>query len=230
MRSIVLISGGLDSCTALAWTHKNLGPDILPISFAYGQRHSREITAAERICEHYNLPTPRYFNLAQAFTQIGGSSLTSGVRSNNPSLEEVERTASDLPPTFVPGRNIIMLAVAASLGYVERRYALIGGWNVLDYSGYPDCRPHFFHSLQNALNFGLGLEPDGEPAIAIHAPLVHLTKAEIIQLGMDLEAPLGYSWSCYAGGTDPCNECDSCKIRIAGFESIGAPDPALADN
>src|SRR6186713_2329710 len=104
MRNIVLVSGGLDSCVALAWAQEFLGKDTLPVSFAYGQRHSREIAAAERICEFYGLPSPRYVNLAQAFTQIGGSSFTSGLRNDNPSVEHVDRTESDLPPTFVPGR------------------------------------------------------------------------------------------------------------------------------
>lgn len=219
--SVVLVSGGLDSCVALAWAKKNLGDDILPLSFAYGQRHSREIISAERICEFYSLPTPRYVNLAQAFTQIGGSSLTSGVRSGNPSSEEVTRTSSELPPTFVPGRNIIMLAVAASIAYVEKRSTIVGGWNILDYSGYPDCRPSFISAMQNALMQGL------DYTIFIHAPLVLLSKTQIIKLGVSLKAPLHLTWSCYAGGSEPCQVCDSCKIRIAGFAEVGIPDPAL---
>lgn len=220
--SIVLVSGGLDSCVALAWAHKHLGPDILPISFAYGQRHAREVAAAERICEHYHLRTPRYINLAQAFTMIGGSSLTSGLRGDNPSTEAVQRTPSDLPPTFVPGRNIIMLSVAAAIGYVEGRFDLVGGWNAVDYSGYPDCRPSFLTAMEKAINAGMDAQ------FLVHAPLVHSTKAAIVVDGMTLEAPLHLTWSCYTGGTVPCGICDSCKIRVEGFKAAGYPDPALS--
>lgn len=134
--AVVLVSGGLDSTVALAWAKKHLTHEsIIPISFAYGQRHSREVAAAERVVEHYGLPTPRYINLSQAFHMIGGSSLTSGLREGNPSTEEVSRTLSDLPPTFVPGRNIIMIAVAGSIAYVEKMDSVVGGWNAVDYSG-----------------------------------------------------------------------------------------------
>jgi 7-cyano-7-deazaguanine synthase len=194
------------------------------VNFAYGQRHSREIVASTRICEHYNLAYPITFNLAQAFRMTGGSSLTSGVNEGNPSEEHVLRTADALPSTFVPGRNIIMLSFAAALAYTERAQAIYGGWNQLDYSGYPDCRTEFLLSMEDALAHGLDLPPG---ALAIRAPLVSMSKAEIIQLGQVINAPLHLTWSCYAGGSAPCGECDSCKIRIAGFATLGVPDPAL---
>jgi 7-cyano-7-deazaguanine synthase len=230
MKAIVLVSGGLDSCTALAWAHARFGQQILPISFAYGQRHSREIAAAERICEFYGLHIPRYINLSQAFVQIGGSSLTSGIRSDNPSTESVDRTEdASLPPTFVPGRNLIMLSVAAAIGYVEKAYTIVGGWNAVDYSGYPDCRPEFLKSLQHTCNLALGLpiQAKSYEVIQIEAPLVDMSKADIVALALHLSAPLHLTWSCYAGGTEPCGECDSCKIRAGGFAAHGIPDPAL---
>jgi 7-cyano-7-deazaguanine synthase len=187
------------------------------------------VAAAQLVCEHYGLPSPRYINLSQAFYMIGGSSLTSGNREGNPSEEAVDRTPSDLPPSFVPGRNIIMLAVAAAVGYTEKAYDIVGGWNAVDYSGYPDCRPEFINSMISTLNIGLGL--GGNPAdkgINIFAPLVYASKSHIIQLGLDLQAPLHLTWSCYSGGSVPCMECDSCKIRQQGFETLGVPDPALA--
>src|SRR5690606_952565 len=238
--AIVLVSGGLDSCVAAAWARKTFYRCI-PINFAYGQRHAREIVAAEQVSEYLFGRIPVTFNLSQAFYNIGGSSLTSGNRTGNPSFEEVDRTPSDLPPTFVPGRNIIMLAVAASLGYTERAPWVVGGWNAVDYSGYPDCRPEFLVQMSHALRTGLGydvsvtaLAPDESDVLTnepgrggIAAPLVNLSKADIIRLGVELMAPLEFTWSCYAGGSTPCGECDSCKIREAGFREAGIADPAL---
>lgn len=228
MKAIVLVSGGLDSCTALAWARSPEGgkfDEILPISFAYGQRHSREIEACRQICEYYRLPEPRYFNLTQAFLMIGGSSLTSGVREGNPSTEVVNRTPSDLPPSFVPGRNMIMLSIAAALGYTERIEDIVGGWNAVDYSGYPDCRPEFMNAMMYAAEQALGYAPG---SLQIHAPLIRLRKDDIIRMGVELKAPLHLTWSCYSGGTVPCGICDSCKIRAEGFKRLGLPDPAMA--
>lgn len=239
MKAIALVSGGLDSCVATAWAVKQFGAsNVIPINFAYGQRHAREIVASEQICEALHLQQPRTFNLQQAFTLIGGSSLTSGIRDGNPSTEEVSRTESSLPPTFVPGRNIIMIAVAASLAYTEKATKVVGGWNAVDYSGYPDCRPEFFGDMQDALITGLDLPAGrGFPVTApdypqskffrLCAPLIHLNKREIIELGLQLGAPLELSWSCYSGGSEPCGICDSCKIRIDGFAETGIADPAL---
>ena len=222
-RAVVLVSGGLDSCVALAWAlHGELGvKHVIPVNFAYGQRHSREMTAAQQICSYYGLADPTTVNLVQALYTIGGSSLTSGETRGNPSTEKVLRTPSDLPPTFVPGRNIIMLSVAAGLAYVQEAQHIVGGWNVLDYSGYPDCRPEFFAPMQTALRAGL------DYPVKIHTPLVQLSKVEIINLGVELRAPLEFTWSCYSGGVLPCGECDSCKIRAEGFAKVGIADPAL---
>lgn len=224
-KALVLLSGGLDSTVALAWARERF--DFLqPVSVYYGQRHSVEQEHAQMVVEHYkDVSDPIHLNMASLFHAISGSSLTSGTVSGNPSDEPVERTKSALPPTFVPGRNLIMLSAVAALGYTEQAYDIVGGWNAVDYSGYPDCRPEFFHSLTHTLNVALGLtEP--EPRFTVHAPLVQLSKEEIIKLGLKLEAPLQLTWSCYAGGDTPCGECDSCKIRKAGFDACGIPDPA----
>lgn len=240
--SIILVSGGLDSATSLAWALENTAGPHIPLSFYYGQRHSREQESAARLCEHYRLPAPRTINLAQAFAVIGGSSLTSGLVHGNPSIEAVERTPSELPPTFVPGRNLIFLSVAAAVGYVEKVYDVVGGWNALDYSGYPDCRPAFFELAESAAGSALGLAYEvaqGEysfagdnkkdtPRITIHRPLVNMTKKQIIQEGLHLNVPYGLTWSCYSGGDRPCGVCDSCQIRANGFSSLGLTDPALA--
>jgi len=221
--AIVLVSGGLDSCVSTAWALSE-GYACIPINFAYGQRHAREIIASELVCEALGLPTPRTFNLTQPFALIGGSSLTSGIRTGNPSTEAVERTPSNLPPSFVPGRNLLFLGIAAALAYVEQAQYIVGGWNVIDYSGYPDCRPEFFTTMGQAIGNAMGYARDAEHAIV--APLVHLRKDEIVQLGHRLNAPMHLTWSCYAGGSVPCNECDSCRIRIDGFAKAGIVDGA----
>src|SRR5262245_33092255 len=154
--SVILVSGGLDSAVALSWALKQTPPPHIPVSVFYGQRHAREQFSASRLCEHYDLPAPRQIQLAQAFAVIGGSSLTSGLVSGNPSTEEVHRTESELPPTFVPGRNLIFLSIAAAIGYTERIYDVVGGWNAVDYSGYPDCRDEFFIAASKTLDLALG--------------------------------------------------------------------------
>jgi 7-cyano-7-deazaguanine synthase len=237
-KAIVLLSGGLDSATALAWAIKECGgtpgDHIVPISFFYGQRHYVERDYAYELCDHYGLQMPVNFDLSQSFIAIGGSALTSGVVDGNPSTEEVHRTQSDLPPSFVPGRNLIFLSVAAAYGYTEKIYDIVGGWNAVDYSGYPDCRENFFKSLQDTINYALDLPfvrvvDKTDNSVRIHTPLIKLSKAEIIKLGLSLEVPYDKTWSCYAGGDTPCGECDSCKIRADGFASVGIADPALAD-
>lgn len=227
--SIVLVSGGLDSAVALAWAIKRLGSGepITPISFYYGQRHEKEMDQAAELCNHFGIPEPVFFDLSNVFGQIGGSSLLDQVSDENPSTETVDRTKSELPPTFVPGRNAMFLTVAASYGYVIKEYNIIGGWNAVDYSGYPDCREGFLVSQQTTLNRAMFNSPDEPGKFVIYTPLVHLTKAQIIQLGRDLDVPFHLTWSCYAGGDKPCGECDSCKIRAAGFKEVGVDDPAL---
>jgi 7-cyano-7-deazaguanine synthase len=233
MRIISLVSGGLDSTVALALTREKYPhAEIIPINFYYGQRHSREIQACAEVLDYYNLPPARDIMLRAAFTVIGGSSLTSGKDEGNPSTEEVRRKEDGLPSTFVPGRNIIMLAIAGAIAHVQDASLIVGGWNVLDYSGYPDCRPMFIAAMQRTLNIGLGYREGhinaGEvDLLYIWAPIIEKTKAEIIAEGFRLQAPLNLTWSCYAGGLTPCGECDSCKIRAAGFEETGLKDPAL---
>jgi 7-cyano-7-deazaguanine synthase len=124
-----------------------------------------------------------------------------------------------------------MLSIAAGIAYVEKVYDIVGGWNAVDYSGYPDCRPEFFAALMETIDLALGFKTsDVNPQkVTIYTPLIHLTKAEIIILGRSLKVPYGLTWSCYAGGDVPCGECDSCKIRVEGFASAGEKDPALLE-
>jgi 7-cyano-7-deazaguanine synthase len=161
--------------------------------------------------------------LSFVYGQRHAQELTSGVTDGNPSLEHVERPDDKLPATFVPGRNIIMIAVAGAFAYTHGAGELYGGWNAVDYSGYPDCRPRFLREMEHALCSGLGSD------MIVTYPLVHSSKVDIIRRGLNMGAPMQLSWSCYAGGlSTPCGECDSCKIRAEGFEKLGIPDPASA--
>jgi len=227
--TIVLLSGGLDSAAALAWALAQTPGPHTCISFYYGQRHSREREAASAICLAHGLHPPYSFNLAQAFSVIGGSSLTSGLVHGNPSTEPVDRTSDALPPTFVPGRNLVFLSLAYGLAYTSKAHNIVGGWNAVDYSGYPDCRPEFLAAFSAAADIGLDSGEHDATPIRLHAPLVSLTKADIIKLGLKHQAHFELSWSCYSGGEAPCGVCDSCQIRRDGFLAAGLADPALSE-
>ncbi len=218
MKAVVLLSGGLDSTTTLAIAI-NDGYDVYPITFRYGQRHNREIESAKRICEYYNLKLKIVdINLRE----IGGSALTDNIDvPKNRSLEEISR---EIPVTYVPARNTIFLSIA--LGYAEVIDAdrIYIGVNALDYSGYPDCRPEYIDEFNRLSKLATKKGVEGKQ-IEIVAPLIHMTKGEIIKKGMELNVPYELTWSCYEGGEKPCGKCDSCLLRLKGFMEAGERDP-----
>ncbi len=218
MKAVVLLSGGLDSTTTLAIAI-NDGYDVYPITFRYGQRHNREIESAKKICEYYNLKLKIVdINLRE----IGGSALTDNIDvPKNRSLGEISR---EIPVTYVPARNTIFLSIA--LGYAEVIDAdrIYIGVNALDYSGYPDCRPEYIEEFNKLSKLATKRGVEGKP-IEIVAPLIHMTKAEIIKKGMELNVPYELTWSCYEGGEKPCGKCDSCILRLKGFMEAGEMDP-----
>ncbi len=218
MKAVVLLSGGLDSTTTLAIAI-NDGYDVYPITFRYGQRHNREIESAKKISEYYNLKLKIVdINLRE----IGGSALTDNIDvPKNRSLGEISR---EIPVTYVPARNTIFLSIA--LGYAEVIDAdrIYIGVNALDYSGYPDCRPEYIEEFNKLSKLATKRGVEGKP-IEIVAPLIHMTKAEIIKKGMELNVPYELTWSCYEGGEKPCGKCDSCILRLKGFMEAGEMDP-----
>jgi len=219
--SIVLLSGGLDSAVALAWAKVETEAPPFLVSIQYGQRHCRERDSARALAEFYGLEYPVDVHLGSAFAAIGGTSLLGIAGTGNPSAAS-STGQTDYPPTFVPGRNAIFLAIACSIAYVRQDPDIVGGWNAVDYSGYPDCRPEFLRAMHSAMLAAL------VPArLAIHSPLLHLSKAHIIELGQSLGVPFELTWSCYTGGQTPCGVCDSCRIRADGFAARGIEDPAL---
>jgi 7-cyano-7-deazaguanine synthase len=218
-RAVVLLSGGLDSTVTLAFA-RSKGFEVVPLSFRYGQRHSKELEAAKRVVKHYALREHYIIDLdLRAFK---GSALTSSsVQVPEGRSEEV--IGKDIPVTYVPARNIIFLSVAAGLCETVGADRVFIGANAIDYSGYPDCRPEFFDAFEAALKVGTKKGVEGTPVIIEH-PILRLTKADIVRLGKELEAPLYLTWSCYKGGAKACGKCDSCLLRLKGFAEAGYAD------
>ena len=215
-----MLSGGLDSTVSLAYALSK-GYDVTPLTVRYGQRHSRELESARRVVEHYGLKGHVVMDLdLRAFT---GSALTSA-RIEVPERDSASEIGEGIPVTYVPARNIIFLSVAAGLCETIGGEAIFIGANAIDYSGYPDCRPEFFEAFERTLAVGTKAGVEGH-APKVHAPILRMTKAEIVRLGMDLSAPLELTWSCYQGGERPCGHCDSCLLRLKGFDEAGTKDP-----
>ncbi len=216
-RAVCLLSGGLDSTTALAYALKE-NDETIALSFRYGQRHSRELEASERVARHYGV---RRRVLDIDLGQIGGSSLTDDMPVETRSIDEI---VDGIPTSYVPARNTIFIALASA--YLEKVHGstLYIGVNAMDYSGYPDCRPEFISSIEDTVNLGTG---DGKGKwMHIKAPLQYLTKSEIIRTGLQMGVPYELTTSCYKGGEKACGECDSCLLRLNGFKEAGSVDPA----
>lgn len=221
-KAVVLFSGGLDSTTALCWALAK-GYDCLAVSFDYGQRHARENAAARAIARRLGV---RLYEIKLAFPWFASCSLVNKkLKLPDVKPEQIGRKGA-IPSTYVPGRNLVFASVGFSLADAEGAAAIVLGPNVVDYSGYPDCRPEFYRALQAAAAFGTRRGALGRP-IKILTPLIKLSKAGIARLGVKLKAPLELTWSCYSGGRRPCGGCDSCKLRAKGFAQAGFADPAL---
>lgn len=219
--AVVLLSGGLDSATVLAVAREK-GHRCFCLSFSYGQRHSIELSAARRVAASLGCADHAVVDLS--LSSIAASSLTG--QGEVPKHARVEDIGQDIPTTYVPARNIIFLSLAAARAETVGARAIYIGVNALDYSGYPDCRPEFLEAFQKALTLGTKQGVEGE-GFNIHAPLIHMTKAEIIREGTRLGVDYSLTLSCY----DPdeqgraCGACDSCLLRAKGFYEAGVPDP-----
>lgn len=223
-RAVVLCSGGVDSTTALAIA-KSQGYELYSLCFSYGQRHSVELAAAERVARHFGVR--EHLVLPVALDKIGGSALTgaAAVPKNRPP----GRLHDDIPATYVPARNAIFLSCALAWAEVLGAADIFIGVNALDYSGYPDCRPEFIRAFEQMANLATKAGALGSATITIRAPLQHMTKAEIITAGAGLGVDYGMTHSCYdpLPGGRPCGACDSCILRAKGFLEAGMQDPAL---
>lgn len=219
-KAVVLLSGGLDSSTALYWA-KNRGWQVSALSIFYGQRHKRELKAAKALARQARVP---HREIKLHLPWLDTSSLANK-KKTLPDIPESRIGHGTIPSTYVPGRNTVFLSLAASLADSIGARAIVIGANVLDYSGYPDCRPNYLKAYGLAIKLGTrsGVEGSG---IKIIAPLLRLNKKEIVHLALKLKVPLELTWSCYAGEKTPCRRCDSCKLRAKGFLAAGVLDPA----
>jgi len=220
--AVVLLSGGLDSYTAAA-TAKRDGFRLFALSLNYGQRHIQELAASRAVATA--LGVEQQLELDLDLTKIGGSALTSGAI-NVPKDQVID--PSVIPSTYVPARNTIFLSIAMGWAEVIGASDIFIGVNALDYSGYPDCRPEFIHAFEHMARLATRAGVEGQP-LKIHTPLIDLSKADIIRLGLALGLDYGLTHSCYdplPHGT-PCGRCDSCVLRARGFAEAGVPDPLI---
>ena len=217
-KAVILLSGGLDSCTCMA-VARAAGYELYPISFNYHQRHDRELDCAKRIAAHYQ--AAEHLIIETNMNAIGGSALTD----DSIAVPTGDADRTEIPVTYVPARNLIFLSYA--LAFAERVGAthLYIGVNSVDYSGYPDCRPEFIAAFQAAADAATAAATERGRRIVIETPLQHLSKGEIVRLGTELGAPYELTTSCYRGGAEACGVCDSCVLRLRGFAEAGRRDP-----
>jgi 7-cyano-7-deazaguanine synthase len=218
-RAVVLLSGGLDSATCLAIARAE-GFETYALSVAYGQRHAAELAAAERVAAALGAKEHRVGHVDLG--QFGGSALTDA--SIEVPTSGVE--AGGIPVTYVPARNTVMLSLALGWAEVLKANAIFVGVNAVDYSGYPDCRPEFIAAFEKMANLATKTGVEGLK-LSIHAPLISLSKAQIVQRGSALGVDYGMTVSCYKADDEgrACGQCDACRLRRAGFEAAGLADP-----
>ncbi|HLO25190.1 MAG TPA: 7-cyano-7-deazaguanine synthase QueC, partial [Geobacteraceae bacterium] len=216
--AIVLYSGGLDSTTCLAIA-KSEGFESYAMSFAYGQRHRHELEVAKTNAAP--MGAAEHLMVEFDLRKVGGSALTSDI------AVPKEGVGSDIPVTYVPARNTIFLSFALGWAEVLGAFDIFIGVNALDYSGYPDCRPEYVAAFEAMANLATKAGVEGTGRFAIHTPLIHLSKADIIRKGLSLGVDYGRTHSCYDPTAEglACGLCDSCRLRLKGFAEAGMPDP-----
>jgi 7-cyano-7-deazaguanine synthase len=236
---VILLSGGLDSTTVATYARART-EYLTALTFYYGQSHGKEVECARKIAEVLAIPH-KLLDIA-FFGQVAWySALTNPDILPLPKDRSIAEMGSVIPVTYVPLRNTIFLTLAAALLESEMLHAievegvapkgmeasLFMAANAIDYSGYPDCRPEYFQRMAESLNYGSKLWTQYRVPIQVETPIIHLAKGEIVRMGMELGAPLEYTWSCYRGDPAPCGKCDSCILRAKGFREAGVPDPLL---
>jgi 7-cyano-7-deazaguanine synthase len=237
---VVLLSGGLDSTTVAALARRE-GYELSAVTVHYGQSHRRELESAAQVARALGM-SHRVVDVSFFKDLAWYSALTQPDRFSLPADRSPAEMEADIPITYVPLRNSFLITMAAALLESEALQALEHGGvapneleavvfiaaNALDYSGYPDCRPEYFQAMVEALRRGSKLGMQYDVPVRIETPIIHLSKAQIVRLAVELGAPLEHTWSCYTGGEHPCGRCDSCVLREKGFREAGVADPALA--
>ncbi len=223
-RAVVLLSGGLDSATVLATAIRD-GFAAHALTFRYGQRHSAEIDAAKRVARYFAVERHQIVEID--LTIFGGSALTADIPV--PKDRDLARggNSTEIPITYVPARNTIFLSYALAFAEVIDSTDIFVGVNALDYSGYPDCRPEYIAAFERMANLATRAGIEGTRALRIHTPLISLSKAEIIRLGLPLGVDYSVTMSCYDPTSDgaACGRCDACQLRLKGFAEVGLDDP-----
>ncbi len=221
-KAVILLSGGLDSTTALA-VARSQGYGLYAISFRYGQRHELELESARSIARA--LGVDKHLIVDFDLRAIGGSALTDQIEV--PKKRGADQIASGIPVTYVPARNTIFLSFALAWAEVLGAEDIFIGVNALDYSGYPDCRPEYVRAFENMARLATKASVEGRMRLKIHTPLIEMSKAEIIRTGLDLGVDYSLTHSCYDPGVEgfACGTCDSCLLRLKGFAEAGARDP-----
>ena len=219
-RAVILLSGGLDSTTCLAIAREQ-GFDLFALTVNYGQRHVFELQAAKNVA--LSLDIEKHSVLDIDLAQFGGSALTDDIEVPK---DRVKSEISDIPATYVPARNTVLLSVALARAETLESFDIFIGVNALDYSGYPDCRPEYIESFERTANLATKAGVSGKN-FHIHTPLINMTKAEIIKSGTKLGVDYGLTFSCYdpQGTGAPCGHCDACILRLKGFKEADIPDP-----
>ena len=219
-RAVILLSGGLDSTTCLAIAREQ-GFDLFALTVNYGQRHIFELQSAKNVA--LSLDVGKHSVLDIDLAQFGGSALTDDIEVPK---DRVESEMSDIPATYVPARNTVLLSVALARAETLESFDIFIGVNALDYSGYPDCRPEYIDSFERTANLATKAGVSGKN-FHIHTPLINMTKAEIIKSGTKLGVDYGLTFSCYDPQETgaPCGHCDACILRLKGFKEAGIPDP-----
>ena len=222
--AVVLLSGGLDSTTTLAIAVEQ-GFTLYALTFDYGQRHLHEITAARSIAARYGVGEHHIFELS--LDLFGGSALTADLEV--PKHRSANAIGTGIPVTYVPARNTIFFSYALGLSEVIGASDIFIGVNAVDYSGYPDCRPEYIQAFEQMANLATKVGVEGQ-RLTIHAPLIDMTKTEIIRRGLEMGVDYGLTHSCYDPTQDgkSCGRCDACLLRTRAFESLGMRDPVLA--
>ncbi len=217
-RAVVLLSGGLDSATALAMA-RDQGFTCYALSFDYGQRHRAELIAAARVSAALKAAEHRVLNIG--IGALGGSALT------DTSIHVPEQAQQGIPVTYVPARNTVFLSIALGWAEILGAADIFIGVNAIDYSGYPDCRPAFIEAFERLANLATKAGVEGALRFRVHAPLIRLTKADIVRAGTRLGVDFAQTVSCYQADVDgrACGKCDSCRLRREAFETVGVADP-----
>ena len=220
-KAIVLLSGGLDSSTALYLAKSQGFDEIYAITFEYGQKHDREIRSASAIAKAVGVREHKIVRLM--LNAWKGSSLTDP----DVVIQDGDADRTDIPDTYVPARNMVFLSVAASYADALDITDIFIGVSEMDYSGYVDCREEFIRSMEQTINLGTVLGAEKKQKITIHAPFLRMTKADEVKLGTKLGVDFSLTWSCYRGGEKPCGTCDSCLLRARAFAEAGIADPLV---